>query len=195
MCFYIRYSRVGICGHKIHELVLLSLSPLRHVSLSVLRTLLFLTNAVALRLSILFISTELDSYPMQFRKDLLVHDTHRHPYMERLNVLYMMKLRYGDKFGSRAGSAWRLIFVMALMPWLRRYRLDEDEKEEAFEQAQLEDDDDGAEDWAGGNDDNDTEDVFMMRKENIKLKNKVKDLEEKLASALGAKTEDPVTVA
>ena len=132
---------------------------------------------------------------MQFRKDLLVHDTHRHPYMERLNVLYMMKLRYGDKFGSRAGSAWRLIFVMALMPWLRRYRLDEDEKEEAFEQAQLEDDDDGAEDWAGGNDDNDTEDVFMMRKENIKLKNKVKDLEEKLASALGAKTEDPVTVA
>ena len=124
-----------------------------------------------------------------------MHDTHRHPYMERLNVLYMMKLRYGDKFGSRAGSAWRLIFVMALMPWLRRYRLDEDEKEEAFEQAQLEDDDDGAEDWAGGNDDNDTEDVFMMRKENIKLKNKVKDLEEKLASALGAKTEDPVTVA
>lgn len=69
----------------------------------------------------------LDDYPIQFRKDLLVHEAHRHPYMERLGVMYMLKLRYGDDFANRAGSAWRLIFVMALMPWLRRFRVDEDD--------------------------------------------------------------------
>jgi len=67
----------------------------------------------------------LDAHPIQFRKDLLVHDAHRHPYIERLAVIYMLKLRYGEQFGQRAGGQWRLIFVMALMPWLRRYRLDD----------------------------------------------------------------------
>lgn len=43
--------------------------------------------------------------------------------MERLGVIYMLKLRYGEEFAKPAGSAWRLIFVMALMPWLRRFRL------------------------------------------------------------------------
>lgn len=38
----------------------------------------------------------------------------------------MLKLKYGDDFGTRSGGAWRLIFVLALMPWLRRYRLDDD---------------------------------------------------------------------
>lgn len=66
---------------------------------------------------------QLDNHPIQFRKDLLLHDAHRHPYIERLGVIYILKLRYGDAFGSRAGGAWRLIFTMALMPWLRRYRL------------------------------------------------------------------------
>jgi hypothetical protein len=67
----------------------------------------------------------LDAHPIQFRKDLLVHDAHRHPYMERLSVIYLLKLRYGEQFGHRAGGQWRLIFVIALMPWLRRYRLDD----------------------------------------------------------------------
>ena len=74
----------------------------------------------------------LDDYPIQFRKDLLMHDAHRHPYMERLGVMYMLKLRYGDEFATRAGSAWRLIFVMALMPWLRRFRINEELEEEVI---------------------------------------------------------------
>jgi hypothetical protein len=67
----------------------------------------------------------LDGHPVQFRKDLLTHDAHRHPYLECLGVLYLLKLRYGDAFGNRAGGQWRLIFVLSLMPWLRRYRLDD----------------------------------------------------------------------
>ena len=34
-----------------------------------------------------------------------------------------MKLRHNEKFGQRAGSAWRLIFVYALMPWLHNHRI------------------------------------------------------------------------
>ncbi|KAI2501080.1 hypothetical protein MHU86_13371 [Fragilaria crotonensis] len=66
-----------------------------------------------------------DGHPVQFRKGLLLHDAHRHPYMERLGVIYLLKLKYGVHFANRAGGQWRLIFVMALMPWLRRYRLDD----------------------------------------------------------------------
>jgi len=64
---------------------------------------------------------ELDSFPLIFRKDLLSHDAHRHPYIERLGVMYMLKLRHDD-FGSRAGTHWRLLFIYALLPWMRKYR-------------------------------------------------------------------------
>jgi hypothetical protein len=40
-----------------------------------------------------------------------------------MGVMYLMKLRYGEHFGNRAGSTWRLIFVYALMPWLNKYRI------------------------------------------------------------------------
>ena len=66
---------------------------------------------------------ELDNYPRIFMKDILAHEAHRHPYINLLGVMYLMKLRYGEHFGNRAGSTWRLIFVHALMPWLHRYRL------------------------------------------------------------------------
>ena len=50
---------------------------------------------------------------------------------------YLMKLRYGDEFGKSSGSTWRLLFVFALMPWMRRYRIlsdDSDVFEEALQQ-------------------------------------------------------------
>ena len=64
-----------------------------------------------------------DFYPMLFRKDILLHEAHRHPYIETLGTIYLYKLRYDDKFGSLAGSTWRLLFVVALFPWLRKHRL------------------------------------------------------------------------
>jgi hypothetical protein len=66
---------------------------------------------------------ELDNYPTIYLKDLLSHEAHRHPYIEQLGVMYLMKLRYRDDFGKRPGSCWRLIFVYALMPWMHQYRI------------------------------------------------------------------------
>ena len=66
---------------------------------------------------------ELDGYPVIFMKDILSHEAHRHPYLELMGSMYLMKMRYGEHFGNRAGSTWRLIFVYALMPWLNKYRI------------------------------------------------------------------------
>mmetsp|Transcript_5372 Transcript_5372/g.10247 ORF Transcript_5372/g.10247 Transcript_5372/m.10247 type:complete len:1062 (-) Transcript_5372:1117-4302(-) len=62
-----------------------------------------------------------DTAPNNFRKDILVHEAHRHPYIDRLGLIYLMKLKHGKKFCSRAGSMWRRLFVLALMPWLQKY--------------------------------------------------------------------------
>ena len=48
---------------------------------------------------------------------------HRHPYIERLGLLYMLKLRNGKHFGTQAGAGWRMLFVLALLPWMRKYRV------------------------------------------------------------------------
>eukprot|EP00547_Thalassionema_nitzschioides_P007157 CAMPEP_0194219644 /NCGR_PEP_ID=MMETSP0156-20130528/26442_1 /TAXON_ID=33649 /ORGANISM="Thalassionema nitzschioides, Strain L26-B" /LENGTH=1198 /DNA_ID=CAMNT_0038949395 /DNA_START=72 /DNA_END=3668 /DNA_ORIENTATION=- len=66
---------------------------------------------------------DLDSYPKAFRQDILLAEAHHHPYLERLGLMYMMKLRYGSKFSTTAGATWRLLFVTALMPWLRKHRI------------------------------------------------------------------------
>ncbi len=69
----------------------------------------------------------LDNFPHVFKMDLLATDAHRHPYIERLGMMYMMKLRHGSNFGRKSGSIWRLLFVFALMPWLRKYRISNEE--------------------------------------------------------------------
>jgi chaperonin cofactor prefoldin len=74
---------------------------------------------------------ELDGYPSIFLKDTLAHEAHRHPFIELMGVFYLYKLRYGQHFGRRAGTTWRLIFVSALFPWLNKYRiLEQDEPSE-----------------------------------------------------------------
>lgn len=67
-----------------------------------------------------------DTYPLILRSCLLGMDAHRHPYLERLGLLYMMKLKFGNQFGRRSGSMWRLLFVFALMPWLRKFRVSDE---------------------------------------------------------------------
>jgi hypothetical protein len=79
---------------------------------------------------------ELDSISIAFEKDLLIHEAHRHMFIERFGLLCLIKLYAGEKFGTRAGAAWRLLFVLMTMPWLRKYRIDRNtiELEEEIEQ-------------------------------------------------------------
>mmetsp|Transcript_2817 Transcript_2817/g.3178 ORF Transcript_2817/g.3178 Transcript_2817/m.3178 type:complete len:93 (+) Transcript_2817:1845-2123(+) len=46
----------------------------------------------------------------------------RHPFMERLGAMYLMRLRHGRNFSCDAGACWRILFVKGLMPWLEKYR-------------------------------------------------------------------------
>lgn len=83
------------------------------------------------------IGVKLDLVPTYFIKDILVHESHRHPYMERLARLYVMKARHGDAFVSRAGAAWRQLILLAFMPWIARYRVSGHERaEQALEAIQ-----------------------------------------------------------
>mmetsp|Transcript_177 Transcript_177/g.328 ORF Transcript_177/g.328 Transcript_177/m.328 type:complete len:1179 (+) Transcript_177:143-3679(+) len=70
--------------------------------------------------------THLDKFPSIYRQGLLSADAHRHPYIERLGLIYLLKIRHGSKFGTTAGSIWRLLFVFSLMPWLRKFRIAND---------------------------------------------------------------------
>lgn len=65
----------------------------------------------------------LDMVPTYFLKDILMREAHRHPYMERLAQMYLLKARFPHTFVSRAGTAWRHLILLAFMPWLARYRV------------------------------------------------------------------------
>ena len=67
-----------------------------------------------------FFGLGIDEEYQAFHTDILLHEAHRHPYLERLITLYMVKIYHGKSFATREGSWWRILFVTTLMPWLRR---------------------------------------------------------------------------
>lgn len=64
-----------------------------------------------------------DTTPINYRKEILAHEAHRHPFIDRLGTLYLMKLRHGDQFVSDVGTAWRRVLVLAVFPWLAKYKM------------------------------------------------------------------------
>lgn len=64
-----------------------------------------------------------DAVADNFRREILVHDAHMHPYLDRLSGMYMRRLRDRERFGSVEGQAWRCLFVIGLCPWLVKYRI------------------------------------------------------------------------
>jgi hypothetical protein len=63
-----------------------------------------------------------DYVPLNYTKEILVHEAHRHPFIERLGSMYLMRLKH-KSFGSDAGGCWRQLFVLTLMPWMVKNRV------------------------------------------------------------------------
>ncbi len=77
------------------------------------------------RIDIPFIHPDIgnDAVADNFRKDVLVHEAHNHPYIDRICGIYLRRVRDGPLFGSRVGQVWRSAFVIGLCPWLIKYRV------------------------------------------------------------------------
>ena len=68
-----------------------------------------------------------DYVPQNFVKDLLVHEAHRHPFIERFSQLCLLRLRHDD-FLDDAGTCWRQLAVLALFPWMSKHRIFDEER-------------------------------------------------------------------
>jgi len=71
-----------------------------------------------------------DTVPHKYISEILVHEAHRHPYIERLGAMYLMRLKYGEHFCTDAGAMWRNVFVLTLFPWLLKYRQGQDDDDD-----------------------------------------------------------------
>ena len=72
-----------------------------------------------------------DYTPINYRTELLVHEVHKHPWINRFGGMCLMRLKHGRDFGTAAGAKWRLLFVLSLAPWLARYRKKRDDDDDS----------------------------------------------------------------
>jgi hypothetical protein len=151
---------------------------------------------------------ELDSVSISFEKDILIHEAHRHYFIERFGLLCLIKLYAGDKFATRGGSAWRLLFVLITMPWLQKYRVDRNTVDMDEKIAQIQEDmDDESDIWQRTEQmlqikalqsekmilttgKSAAEEVAALRKRNAYLEEKVKELEQLIPKFLSSTTDD-----
>lgn len=73
---------------------------------------------------------QFDYVPSNYIKEILLHEAHRHPFLERLSSMYLMRLRHKENFGNQACACWRQLFVLTLMPWLMKHRVFHEQRSE-----------------------------------------------------------------
>jgi len=78
-----------------------------------------------------------DYVPIYYRREILVHETHKHPFINRLGGMFLMRIKHGSNFSSAAGTQWRLLFTIALFPWLAKYRKRKDKKDDEEEKSMM----------------------------------------------------------
>jgi hypothetical protein len=95
----------------------------------------------------------------------------------------MYKLRYEERFVHTAGSAWRLLFTLALMPWMRKYRIlhrtADNEEDESEDDAKTEGENKSI---LRGMSNTNFKRITYLKKENAKVREEKADLENELAA-------------